>query len=404
MPSSSECPQLRRGLAAAQDKSDPRYVIVWDEYGVSPARERLTRLEFLCAETFFDGQRTLREIQAEVVSQLDGQIVPLEIFTALARRFEDALFLDGPRFRQHWDRLTVREPTSTHWYDEEGLHQQLEQLFTGHGGPGLPGRHRPDPNFVAVLVPHMDYARGGVTYGWGFKEVAEKSPASLFVIVGTSHYSPTRFTLTRKDFKTPLGVVPTDQGFLDRLVSHYGDGLFDDELTHVPEHSVELEVAVLQHVLTDRRPFRIVPFLVGSFHDAVATGVEPKVKDDIARMIEALRRAHAETEEPVCYLISGDLAHLGPKFGDRRPAAGAFLERSRVQDEAILSQAETADAAKFYRIIADEEDRRRICGLSPTYLVLEALRPARGRRLHYQQYVHPRGQESVSFASMAFYR
>ena len=55
------------------------------------------------------------------------------------------------------------------------------------------------------------------------------------MIVGTSHYSSHRFTLTRKDFKTPLGVVPTDQGYIDRLVRHYGDGLFDDELlAHLP--------------------------------------------------------------------------------------------------------------------------------------------------------------------------
>ena len=69
----------------------------------------------------------------------------------------------------------------------------------------------------AALVPHIDYARGGATYAWGFKEVAERTDASLFVIVGTSHYSGERFTLTRQHFKTPLGVVPTDQKYIDRL-------------------------------------------------------------------------------------------------------------------------------------------------------------------------------------------
>ena len=39
-----------------------------------------------------------------------------------------------------------------------------------------------------------------------------------------------------------------------------------------------------------------------------------------------------------------------------------------------------------------------------TFVVLEALRPGRGKQLHYDQYVHPRGYESVSFASMAFDR
>ena len=63
----------------------------------------------------------------------------------------------------------------------------------------------------------------------------------------------------------------------------------------------------------------------------------------------------------------------------------------------------TSCAAGFFQVIADESDRRRICGLPPTYTLLESIRPRAGKLLHYDQYVHPRGYESVSFASMAFY-
>jgi hypothetical protein len=62
------------------------------------------------------------------------------------------------------------------------------------------------------------------------------------------------------------------------------------------------------------------------------------------------------------------------------------------------------DAAAYYRIIAGEGDARRICGLPPTYTVLEALHPSRGEVLHYDQYIHPLGYESVSFASVVFYK
>ena len=53
--------------------------------------------------------------------------------------------------------------------------------------------------------------------------------------------------------------------------------------------------------------------------------------------------------------------------------------------------------------VAAEGDRRRICGLSPTWLTLAAARPKSGKVLHYQQFVHPEGFESVSFAAAAFY-
>ena len=49
-----------------------------------------------------------------------------------------------------------------------------------------------------------------------------------------------------------------------------------------------------------------------------------------------------------------------------------------------------------------EQDARHVCGFAPTWLTLAALRPARGRTLHYQQYVNPAGHESVSFAAAAF--
>ena len=134
------------------------------------------------------------------------------------------------------------------------------------------------------------------------------------------------------------------------------------------------------------------------------TGGQPRDQADVVRMIEALRKTEAETPEPVCYIISGDLAHLGPKFDDPEPVREPLLNHSRMQDEAILKCAEAVDAAGYFEIIAAEKDCRRICGLPPTYTVLEAFAPSRGKLLHYDQYAHPRGFESVSFASMAFYR
>ena len=65
---------------------------------------------------------------------------------------------------------------------------------------------------------------------------------------------------------------------------------------------------------------------------------------------------------------------------------------------------EAADPAAFFgRDRRREQNARRICGLPPTWLTLEAAQPRTGKVLHYQQYAHPEGHESVSFASVAFY-
>ena len=160
----------------------------------------------------------------------------------------------------------------------------------------------------------------------------------------------------------------------------------------------------MQYLFEGKRPIRIVPLVVGSFQDAVDDRSPPHKQRDVRQMIEALRTAERETKEPICYIISGDLAHIGPKFGDHCPAAGSWLDDSREQDQAILRRAEAADPTGYFRVIAEENDCRRICGLPPTYTLLEAIRPGSGKVLHYDQYVHPLGKESVSFASVAFYR
>jgi predicted class III extradiol MEMO1 family dioxygenase len=105
----------------------------------------------------------------------------------------------------------------------------------------------------------------------------------------------------------------------------------------------------------------------------------------------------------VCYVISGDLAHIGPKFRDKQRVHPEWLAESRKQDERLLKHLGDADTGGYFRVIAAEEDCRRICGLPPTVLTLEAARPRSGRVLHYQQFVHPQGEESVSFAAAAFY-
>ncbi len=54
-----------------------------------------------------------------------------------------------------------------------------------------------------------------------------------------------------------------------------GRDLFDDELTHRTEHSIEFQVVFLQYLLGGRRDFTIVPILVGSFHDLMERGIDP---------------------------------------------------------------------------------------------------------------------------------
>ena len=80
-----------------------------------------------------------------------------------------------------------------------------------------------------------------------------------------------------------------------------------------------------------------------------------------------------------------------------------LLVQSRDQDLVLMRYAAAADPAAYFRLLADEQDVRRTCGLPPTYTVLKAACPGSGKLLDYDQFVHPARTESVSFASAAFY-
>ena len=391
-------PALRAGVEAyATD--DPGRVVLIDTSRVVPGGVVVPEADARLRE-LFTGTFTLGELIAAFAEIPDG--VPEAVLRRAVAAFDRGLLLESDAFSEYVEGRD-RRPSCVGAYpgDPALIPAALDGLFTLPDGPGRPGPSRDAGRLRALLVPHMDYARGNVTYAHGYKELAERCRAKVFVIVATSHYSGHRFTLTRKDFTTPLGTVPTDQAALDRLVADYGPGLFDDPTAHLPEHSIELEVLWLQHLFGDRE-FTIVPLLVGSFHDATHDGVSPAAKPDIARMAAALKALDQWLGDDGCFVISGDLAHIGPKFRDPDPVSPGQLAACRIQDERLLATFATPDPDAYAAIIHGEQNARRVCGFPPTWLTLTALRPKRGRALHYQQYVEPGGHESVSFAAAVF--
>lgn len=395
-------PRLRPALAASPAPAEPGVFWLHDRQRITHRFARVLRHEIAWAQ-LFDGQTTFHQIHARITGQ--GFDVTVDHVVELARRLDSALLLDSPALASYFTG-PVREPSCIGAYpgDPDELRATLDGLFTESGLPSGPPP-KDDRGLRAILAPHMDYGRGGQVYGHAFKELHDRSAARLFVIIATSHYSPERFTLSRQSFRTPLGVAPTDTAYVDRIADAFGEGAFADPLSHYPEHSIELEVVLLQHLYAGKRDFRIVPLLVGSFADAIRSIENPGQRDDIARMVAALRQAEAAAGEPVCYIISGDLAHIGPKFDDPDPVHPAQLAASRAQDHRLIRAAEAVDADGYFQVISAERDQRRICGLPPTWLTLAASTPSRGRLLRYEQYVEPtEGFESVSFASMAFDR
>ncbi len=359
----------------------------------------------------FDGQSTLSEIQGRVL-RATGLFLALNELESLVKRLDEAMIIEGPTFAAFLQsyRESGRRPAAlagrSYAATVRALRAQLEQFFVGVDGAGLPAQNDgAQPNgFRGILSPHIDFQRGGQVYSWSYKELVEHSHADTFVVLGVAHqYCRRRFALTCKDFETPLGVVATDRSYVDQITSLAGRDLFEDELSHRTEHSIEFQVVFLQYVLGGRRDFRIVPILVGSFHDLMERGVDPIDDPEVSRFVQALRAAESASGRRVAYIGGIDLCHVGPEFGDPNPVDPELQEQVRLFDGSMLDRAAAGDPGGWFRTAANVGNRWRVCGLAATYTMLQAIGPARGRLLNYRQAIDDRRTCCVSFASMVFH-
>ena len=363
-----------------------------------------------------DGTNSLSDIQAAHMRQ-HGELLHTEQLEAFVRELDQALLLESEHFRSFvaeaqaaFKRLKARPPAlagSSYPEEAQELNGLLADFFTAPGGPGALSTDGgpPDGRLAAIVAPHIDYARGGPCYAHAYKALRESCQARCFVILGTCHRATKHpFVLTRKAFQTPLGVAPTDGGFIDSLQARVDYDLFADEFAHRSEHTIEFQVLFLQYILAGRQPFRIVPILVGSFHEAVLNGSSPMTVEPIGQFIEALRETlDEEASGGICVVASADLAHVGPQFGDPAPLGQSDWDRVRRDDLALMDHAVAADSEGFFQEIVSQGDRNRICGFPPIYTMLAALDDGvEGGLLNYGQW--PTAYGTVTFASLAFSR
>jgi AmmeMemoRadiSam system protein B len=369
-----------------------------------------------------DGRHTLPEIQ-RAFQQRVGAKVSLSELETIVRKLDDAYLLHGQRFeRQRRRKLkdyaaaTVRPAAHAGGgYAErpEDLCSQLDEMLNGAEGPGRNRRNGTarGQKLRGIVSPHIDLARGGPLFAWSYQRLAQETTADVFVIFGTAHQAMRQmFSVTRKDFATPLGTVATDQRFIDLLaaelnssVAGRGLDLFADELGHRLEHSIEFQVVWLQYMLGAERAVRIVPILVGSFYELMLEGTPPDESPEVQAMLAALRKVEAEYQGRVCYISGADLAHIGRRFGDDDLLDEPRLDDLAADDRRMLAHACRGDANAFYRHVARKSDCNRICGLAPTYMLLSVLHPCRAKLLRYDQAIEPDGTSCVSFASLAVY-
>jgi len=404
------CPKLRPVEAFPAEVDGQQVVCLRDPYAFSD-RVLLLPHPLFFVVSLFDGRHSLLDIQAAFVRRY-GELMFREKLDEIVRELDTAHFLEGTGFEAHRDRVEAEFARShirraalagkSYEADPGQLRIQIDRFFEPPEGPGRPQSQDGGPQIKGAVIPHIDFARGGPCYGWAYKALMESCDADLFVVLGTSH-TGTRgpFALTRKDYDTPFGVIPTDVSFVDRLIARCGPNLLLDEQAHRAEHSIEFQATLLQGLLGAKRPIQMVPILCLSFHSLIAAGDSPSRDPTVSAFIEALGETIDASARRCCLIASADLAHVGPRFGDPEPVDNLRLKETAQKDLTMLERVVEGDAEGLFAAVQAEEDRRRICGLSSIYTLLGTLGAKQGKLLKYSQWPDPSG--TVTFASVIFY-
>lgn len=191
------------------------------------------------------------------------------------------------------------------WYPDDPvrLTRELDHYLKQGQVPPPPGR------VWGIVVPHACYHYSGQVAAYAFNCLAGLAP-DLVVVVSPFHqaYTAPLLTTAHKAYQTPLDLIEVDtqavQALNQALRPRLGYGLAP--LLYDTEHSLEIELPFLQHILGK---FRLLPVMLHNHNTAA---------------IKALGQALAETlqGQSVLFVASSDLSHFYPqeiacKYDDR---------------------------------------------------------------------------------------
>jgi hypothetical protein len=355
--------------------------------------------------SLFDGSRHLKEIQASYNRKF-GEIITMDRIMDIVFELDCAMFIRNSRFKQYLEFLQAEFLQSRfrecmmcgEGYPKEP--EKLREMIDGYF-QGLPGDDTTQAP-MGVASPHIDFARGGPTYAAAYRQLA-KSNADTFVIFGTSHASLKNIiSITGKTFRTPLGDLPPDVEFIEKLKSHSSTGWQSEEFAHRGEHSIEFQAVMLRYIFPGRQ-LAIVPILVGSMDGLDGAGGTPLGHPQVEEFTGAFSRAIQETGRKPAFIAGVDFAHVGPQFGDSLTPDFRRLQNIKQDEIESIAFLEKGDPEGFYRHVAAEQQQRRVCGLAPLYLMSRVMGSFRGKLLEYNMCSDPDRAVNVGVAAIAFY-
>jgi|AntRauMFilla1563_2_1112583.scaffolds.fasta_scaffold00012_8 AmmeMemoRadiSam system protein B len=264
---------------------------------------------------------------------------------------------------------------------------------------------------TVLFAPHIDFRVEKALY----KKAFESLPAKKFsrvLVIGTSHYAGyfpdtyenSPFIGSSKDFESPLGTLKSAQDWVEKLAANSCTdnlGLSFQDRAYQPEHSVEFHLILTQLYLGNDLDY--FPILVNGLDDLMYTDLSEQAiqLEIIAKTLNKLIFEYPNPEE-ILILVSGDLAHIGPRFGDEEDAK-IYFEGVSVYDTKFLKCIADLDYNGLLKLMRSNNDAFNHCGFPPALLALKMLQNTiweDGLVLGREQWYEDDDQSLVSYGAV----
>jgi len=262
--------------------------------------------------------------------------------------------------------------------NEKKLKNLIHDCFMHPIGPGKTSPTDSDEKIYGVICPHAGFVYSGPVACHSFYSLSASS-SKLAIIVGPNHYGIGQNTASMIDvsWKTPLGLVEVDSDSVLELREHL-DILEIDSFSHSKEHSIEVQIPILQEVFSDE--MKILPISLINQEQKTAT----LVGSAIAKIAE---------EKDALLIGSSDFTHY---------EENGFAHR---QDLALIDPILKLDVDEFYKILY--ERKVTACGFGAIASIMTAckeLGATQGKLLKYATSGDVSGDKSsvVGYASIIF--
>jgi len=241
----------------------------------------------------------------------------------------------------------------------DSLRQTIKDCFNHKLGPGrLPELGVAERSIVSVICPHAGYMYSGPVAAHSYYQLAVEAKPRSVVIIGPNHSglgSPISM-MGRGAWETPLGKVEIDEKLADAIFKA-SDIIDIDELAHLREHSIEVQLPFLQYIYGSDLKF--VPICMG-FQDLESSR-------EVGRAV-----AKAVGRGDIVVVASTDLTHQEPQTSAQR------------KDQMVIDSVLSLDEEALQERV--RSNRVSMCGYGPVSAVIvssKMLGAARAELLAY---------------------